>query len=144
MNKFKITIYGIKNCDKIKKAKTWLELQDIGYTFVDYRKDGISDEFLQRQIEKIGVDSLINKRGTTWRNLSETDKSNLDNIDHAVNLLKTYPALIKRPLLIANPIADEPTIKLLGFSAKQYLNFFNELFTKTSPSHSMNMKKGIA
>lgn len=142
MKKLKVTIYGIKNCDKIKKAKTWLELQNVVYTYIDYRKDGISDEFLQQQIETLGIDSLINKRGTTWRKLTEAEKSSLNDINQAIEILKSYPALIKRPLLIAN--CDSKNSNLLGFTAKQYLSFFNDLLTLNGSTKSALMHKGIA
>lgn len=93
-----ITLYGIKNCDTVKKARKWLEQNDIDYQFVDHRADGLDDNNLQQWLDKLGWESLVNKRSTTYRALSDTDKANL-GANTAAALLKANPTLIKRPLL---------------------------------------------
>lgn len=110
-------IYGIKNCDTIKKAKLWLSQQDIDYRFHDYRTDGLERKWLQQAEQKLGWEALLNKRGTTFRQLSEQQKANL-NKDTALELLISHPAMIKRPLLIHNGVYH------LGFKASQYQEIF--------------------
>jgi Spx/MgsR family transcriptional regulator len=110
-------LYGIKNCDTIKKAKKWLESQNIDYRFHDYRVDGIDaalmDEFLTTQ----SWETLLNKRGTTWRQQSDDVKNTIDK-DSAVQLMLEHPAMIKRPVLVT------PTSVLVGFKADQYQEIF--------------------
>lgn len=111
------TIFGIKNCDTVKKARRWLDASDIDYSFHDFRSDGINKEQIVLWIETIGLDTLINKRSTTWKNLSEDDKKNLDP-QTAIPLLLEQPTLIKRPLL------DAPQGMYVGFNEKNYLAIF--------------------
>lgn len=106
-------IYGIKNCDTMKKAFKWLENADISYEYHDYRKNGIDKTLLLAFIKEFGWESLINKRGTTYRTLSQEEKNTL-NEQNAIELMLEKPAIIKRPVLIHN---DQ---YLLGFSADQY------------------------
>jgi len=107
------TLYGIKNCDTIKKARRWLEQNDIEYQFHDYRKDGLSADQLTQWCEQLGWESLVNKRGTTWRKLPDEIKQNID-LSSAIEIMLEQPAIIKRPLL------DTGTEKLLGFNEQQY------------------------
>lgn len=108
-----ITMYGIKNCDTIKKARRFLDSHDIDYKFHDYRSDGVDVELLQSLIEKHGWETVVNKRGTTWRKLDESVKSSTDS-DNAAALLAEHPAMVKRPVLF---IDNE---SLVGFSADDY------------------------
>ncbi|MCV9877890.1 ArsC family reductase [Brenneria izbisi] len=121
-----LTMYGIKNCDTIKKARRWLEEQQIAYHFYDYRVDGLDETRLQHFIDLIGWQPLINTRGTTWRKLSEARRdlisSNTEQSEAAAKVLMLeQPAVIKRPLLVAK---NEKT--LLGFSAESYQEFIAE------------------
>ncbi len=113
----KATMYGIKNCDTIKKAKKWLESNDIDYDFHDYRADGISAELLVAFEAKLGWENLLNKRGTTFRQLDDADKADL-NRDKALALLQQHPAMIKRPVLVVGDSYQ------LGFKAEQYQALF--------------------
>ncbi|WP_237385111.1 ArsC family reductase [Xenorhabdus sp. Sc-CR9] len=122
-------LYGIKNCDTIKKARHWLEDQEIPYQFHDYRVEGLSSELLQSFIEQIGWESLLNTRGTTWRQLSDEQKATINNAEAAKVLMLEKPAIIKRPLLVSTTEetrAAESAIEkyLLGFKAEQYQQFF--------------------
>jgi arsenate reductase len=92
-------IYGIKNCDTMKKAFKWLDAHDVAYDFHDYKKDGADKEILRRAIEIHGWDSVINKRGTTWRKLSDEQKSSMDT-DSAITAALENPSMIKRPLIV--------------------------------------------
>ncbi|AIU73713.1 ArsC family reductase [Hafnia alvei] len=113
-------LYGIKNCDTIKKAKKWLEEQQIAYQFHDYRADGLDAELLRSFIEQLGWESLLNTRGTTWRKLNESVRQSINNADSAAELMLAQPAIIKRPLLAHNHRM------LLGFNPDQYTQFLAE------------------
>ncbi|WP_145559825.1 ArsC family reductase [Yersinia bercovieri] len=111
-------VYGIKNCDTIKKARRWLEEQGIAYQFHDYRVDGLSDERLQSFIDKLGWQPLLNTRGTTWRKLPEERRDSITDAQTAKVLMLEQPAIIKRPLLEA---ANGEM--LLGFNVESYQSF---------------------
>jgi len=106
-------MYGIKNCDTIKKARKWLEENKVAYEFFDYKKEGVSAELADGFVKELGWEALINKRGTTWRNLPEDTKNNIDETV-AKQLMMENPSIIKRPLL------DTGTKKILGFKADEY------------------------
>lgn len=106
-------LYGIKNCDTVKKARVWLEQHNIDYQFHDYRVDGISLELLNQFEKKLGWEVLLNKRSTTWRELSDRQKADL-NPAAALQLLLAHPTLIKRPIL-----ASGDTF-IIGFNADEY------------------------
>ncbi|MCG3730900.1 ArsC family reductase [Vibrio cincinnatiensis] len=113
-----ITLYGIPNCDTIKKARKWLEAQAIEYQFHDYRKNGITPELVNEFFQSLGWENVLNKRGTTYRQLSQEQKESL-NETHALALLLEQPAMIKRPILRV-----QDTL-YLGFSAQQYSELFS-------------------
>ena len=93
-----ITLYGISNCDTIKKTRKFLQERDIAYKFHDYRKDGATDALIRKFLQQYSAEELINRRGTTWRALSDAEKALAEG--RQVNkLLGKYPALVKRPLL---------------------------------------------
>ncbi|WP_086982678.1 ArsC family reductase [Vibrio aphrogenes] len=108
-----LTMYGIPNCDTIKKAKKWLESEGIDYQFHNYRKDGITPELVTAFCQTFGWDKVVNKRSTTYRQLTEEQKNQLD--EHAaIALLVEHPAMIKRPILLSESVA------LIGFKAAEY------------------------
>ena len=94
-----IIVYGIPNCDTVKKARTWLSAQQLDYQFHDFKKQGVSAEQAQAWIAAIGLDKLINRAGTTWRGLSAEEQAQAATPDGAVTLLQSKPSIIKRPLL---------------------------------------------
>jgi arsenate reductase (glutaredoxin) len=106
-----IKIFGIKNCDTMKKAFKWLEANEFDYVFHDYRKDGISEEMVQNFVNELGLDLVLNTRGTTWRKLSDDVKAGLDDAG-TIKLLTENEAMIKRPIF---DLGDEWAI---GFSKK--------------------------
>ncbi|MEQ9721797.1 ArsC family reductase [Yersinia alsatica] len=116
-----LRLYGIKNCDTIKKARRWLEEQGIAYQFHDYRVDGLSDERLQGFINKLGWEPLLNTRGTTWRKLPQAQRDAITDAPTAKVLMLEQPAIIKRPLLEATNGA-----MLLGFNIESYQNFIQQ------------------
>jgi len=112
-------VYGIKNCDTIKKALKWLDNNNVAYRFHDYRKDGLSAELLAELMAQADPQLMLNKRSTSFRALTEQQKDNLDN-DSLATLFLATPTLIKRPLLVR----DSQT--LLGFKNDQYQQFFEK------------------
>ena len=93
-----IHFYGIPNCDTVKKARKWLDAKGIDYAFHDYKKEGADPAKLAKWIEAKGVDVVLNRRGTTFRKLSEEEKADIDAAK-AVTLLAQYPGMIKRPVV---------------------------------------------
>ena len=111
-----LTIYGIPNCDSCKKARRFLESRDVDYNFHDVRADGVDREMLERWLRGIEWKSLLNTRSTTWRNLGDDEKSDVDK-DRAVGLMLAHPTLIKRP------VAESASLTTVGFSPEQYASF---------------------
>jgi arsenate reductase len=117
-------LYGISNCDTIKKAKKWLTDQSIDFQFHDFRKDGLEAALLQEWIDASGWEPLLNKRGTTWRKIAaEVDRNNLDAA-LAAELMLEHPALIKRPVLVVeNRIIENGVTEnkiIIGFKQEEY------------------------
>ncbi|MEG9481764.1 ArsC family reductase [Mannheimia indoligenes] len=111
-------VYGIKNCDTVKKALKWLEENNQQPQLHDYRVDGLNTDWLVEMETKFGWENLVNKRSTTWRNLDDETKNNL-NRETALKVLIEQPTLIKRPIVIKDDIA------LIGFTEKEYQAAFN-------------------
>lgn len=112
-----IQIFGIKNCDTMKKAFRWLDDNNIEYSFHDYKKAGLDEATAKAWINTMGWENIINKRGTTWRKLDEEIKSSMNN-DNAMHLMVTQPSIIKRPLVITKGYIH------LGFSPEEYASLF--------------------
>jgi arsenate reductase (glutaredoxin) len=93
-----ITIYGIKNCDTMKKARAWLDNHAVAHDFHDYKTAGVDRERLQRWEKKVGWETLLNRAGTTFRQLPNRDKTSLD-AKKALALMLKQPSMIKRPVL---------------------------------------------
>lgn len=107
------TLYGIKNCDTIKKARKWLDQNGIDYRFHDYREDGLTIELLKSFLARSDWQTLLNQRSTSWRQLDESKKTDLDE-NKALGLMLETPTLIKRPVL------DHDGKLIVGFKAEQY------------------------
>ena len=103
-----VTVYGIPNCDTVKKARDWLDAQGIAYSFHDYKKAGADAAQVARWIEQAGLDKVLNRAGTTFRKLPDADKVGIDAA-RAVALMVAQPSLIKRP------IVEHPGGLLVGF-----------------------------
>jgi arsenate reductase (glutaredoxin) len=108
-----ITLYGIRNCDKVKKARAWLDDREIEYAFHDYKTAGIEAERLQRWCGELGWETLLNRAGTTFRKLPEADRQGLD-AGKAVTLMLAQPSMIKRPVL------DLGKQRIVGFKPEIY------------------------
>jgi arsenate reductase (glutaredoxin) len=93
-----VAIYGIKNCDTMKKARAWLEAKGVAYTFHDYKVEGVEQARLEAWVGELGWESVLNRAGTTFRALPEKDKANL-TAKKAVALMLAQPSMIKRPIL---------------------------------------------
>jgi arsenate reductase (glutaredoxin) len=114
-----VTIYGIKNCDTMKKARAWLEKHGVDYSFHDYKTAGIERERLERWCKKVDWETLLNRNGTTFRKLPDKDKSNLD-AKKALALMLAQPSMIKRP------VVELGGGKLLvGFGPEEYSRSFS-------------------
>lgn len=109
------TIYGIKNCDTMKKARTWLDEHGVKYVFHDYKIAGIDREHLQKWSTQVGWEILLNRAGTTFRKLPDSDKGDL-NERKALALMLEHPSLIKRPVL------EFGKRLLVGFKLENYAN----------------------
>ncbi|NIE53947.1 ArsC family reductase [Pantoea sp. Ap-870] len=114
-------MYGIKNCDTIKKARNYLSTSGIDFHFHDYRADGLDAALLQSFIDQLGYDVLLNTRGTTWRQLPEAERDAIRDAASAKALMLAHPAMIKRPVLAA----PDGTL-LVGFKESVYHAFIQE------------------
>lgn len=107
------TLYGISNCDTVKKARTWLEEQRVDFTFVDFRKDGINAAQVEVWVASLGWEGLINKRSTTWKALDDATKASLNNSS-------IVPVLLDSPTLIKRPLVDHNGELSVGFKAADF------------------------
>jgi Spx/MgsR family transcriptional regulator len=114
----RVTLYGIANCDTIRKARNWLRDHQVEYHFHDYRKDGIDAARLQSMAAQLGWEAMLNRRGTTWRTLPDAQKVDVDEAS-ALHLMEQSPALIKRPILACGDRL------YLAFSDRQYREIFD-------------------
>lgn len=112
-----VTLYGIPNCDTVKKARTWLADRDIDYAFHDYKKAGADPAKIATWVEKAGLDRVLNKAGTTFRKLSEEAKADLTETK-AIALMAEHPSTIKRP------IAEHDGRLLVGFKPEEWAAVF--------------------
>ena len=111
-------IYGIANCDTVKKARGWLDRHAIAYDFHDYRRDGLDADLLQSLETRLGWDKLLNRRSRSWRELPDSVKTDIDR-ESALEVMLENPAIIKRPILAYGENL------LLGFSDDQYAKIFH-------------------
>jgi len=110
-----MTLYGIKNCNTVKSAMDWLKKNNVDYEFHDYKSKGISAPKLKEWIGQVGWESLVNKRGTTWRQLEPFVQNKVTNDKAAIDLMIKKTSVIKRPLIEHNG-----KVLLLGFDEAQY------------------------
>ena len=92
-----LTVYGLKNCDTCRKAMKWLKAESVEHTFHDVRKDGMDRGLVAKWVKAVGWEALLNRRGTTWRSLTDAEKKDVDEAK-VMDLMTEYPALIKRPV----------------------------------------------
>ena len=108
-----VTLYGIPNCDTVKKAQVWLEGRGIGYAFHDYKKQGIDAAQIARWVDAAGWEKVLNRAGTTFRKLADADKENLDPAK-AISVMTANPSCIKRP------IVEHSGRLLVGFKSDEW------------------------
>jgi len=113
-----ITLYGIPNCDTMKKARAWLAEHDVEYVFHDYKKAGIDEATLRGWIDQIGWELLLNRRGMMWRKLPQEVKDSIDEAS-AIRLMLETPSIIKRPVLIHSDHIQ------VGFKPEDYDKLFS-------------------
>lgn len=123
-----ITIYGIKSCSTMKKAFTKLNDLDVSYDFHDYKKQGIDKDTVQRWVNELGIEKVLNKRGTTWRKLDDSQKQAADaSVDTAIDLLVENTSMIKRPI-VEGQSADkdqDQAVLLCGFDEAEFDKVFS-------------------
>ncbi|WP_440979888.1 ArsC family reductase [Sphingomonas pseudosanguinis] len=112
-----VQIYGIPNCDTMKKARVWLDQHGVAYRFHNYKTDGIDEETLHRWVDQVGWEPLLNRAGTTFRKLDDADRQDVD-ADKAIRLMAAHPSLIKRPVL------DRDGTLTVGFKPERYAEIF--------------------
>ena len=108
-----ITLYGIPNCDTMKKARAWLAEHGVEYVFHDYKKAGIDETSLRSWVDELGWEVLLNRRGMMWRKVPQDVKDNIDEAS-AITLMLETPSIIKRPVL------DTGDARHVGFKPEQY------------------------
>ena len=107
-------VYGIKNCDTVKKALTWLDKNNIKYEFHDFKKLGIDERKLQDWSAKVGWENIINKKGTTWKKLSPEEQQSATEAAAAFKLMQEKTSVIKRP------VVESDNLLIQGFNEKEY------------------------
>jgi arsenate reductase (glutaredoxin) len=115
-----MTLYGIKNCNTVKNAVTWLNNKKVEFEFHDYKSKGITEEKLKAWSKQVGWESLVNKRGTTWRQLDETTQQKITNEKAAIALMMDKTSVIKRPL-----VEENGKVVALGFDESVYRQVFS-------------------
>jgi len=111
------TLYGIPNCDTVRKARKWLSANGVEFDFHDFRKDGLDEKQLNVWVKELGWEVLLNKRGMMWRKLADSEKENI-NEKKAIAIMLAEPAIIKRPVL------DLGKQRHVGFSEAEYTSHF--------------------
>jgi Spx/MgsR family transcriptional regulator len=95
----KITLYGIPNCDTVKKSRSWFDMQGIDYVFHDFKKQGVPQEMLKQWIKALGWEALLNKKGATWHGLDAATQASVKDAASAAVLMQAQPSVIKRPVV---------------------------------------------
>ena len=114
-----IILYGIPNCDTVKKARAWLADRHIDYRFHDFKKAGVSRALLSGWLAATSWETLVNRRGTTWRALTDAQRAAVVDADSAMTLMAESPSVIKRPVVSASGVIH------VGFSADMYQQIFS-------------------
>lgn len=110
-------LYGIRNCDTVKKARKWLDDSDLSYNFHDFKKDGLSSEQLERWERAVGWETLINRRGTTWRKLP-------DEVRDSISAQSAHDVMFDNPSIIKRPVVENGNDVLVGFNADEWAKYF--------------------
>lgn len=103
MNNSLIQVYGIPNCGSVKKVRVWLQAQGLAYQFHDFKKEGVAAEDLTHWLDHVNWETLVNRKGTTWRQLGPETQAQVHDAASARDLMLAHPSVIKRPVLVAGP-----------------------------------------
>ncbi|MDP3841585.1 MAG: ArsC family reductase [Oxalobacteraceae bacterium] len=123
-SKRSITLYGIPNCDTVKKARNWLDARALAHTFHNFKKDGVTPSLIEAWLRDNDWEALINRKGTTWRALDDARKAGVVDAPSAIALMCEAPSVIKRPVLtIGNAAAQHVNV---GFSEAHYQQIFQK------------------
>jgi Spx/MgsR family transcriptional regulator len=114
-----IRLYGISNCDTVRKARRWLDAHDIEYSFHDFREHGLAGDLVDQWLEALGWEQVVNRRSSTWKQLDAAERESMDAIA-ARSAILAHPTLVKRPVL------DTGTDLQIGFSEQQYRDIFKK------------------
>lgn len=114
-----MTVFGIKNCNTVKRALQWLGSHKVTYDFHDYKSKGITASKLREWSRQVGWEALVNRKGTTWRQLDDAQKERITNQDAAIRLMMEKPSVIRRPLIEKNG-----KVIALGFDEDEYTRVF--------------------
>ena len=121
----RVTLYGIPNCDQVKKARSWLSARGPEFEFHDFKKAGVGPELIQFWLQHVDSAALINRRGTTWRNLSAQEQTQVVDEQSAIACMVANPSVIKRPVLV---VQTGPHIEIIvGFSEENYQRLFSSV-----------------
>ncbi|KAF1053132.1 MAG: Protein YffB [Burkholderia gladioli] len=112
-------VYGIPNCDTVKKARVWLDEHGVTFDFHDFKKAGLTAAIVKGWLKDVPLDTLVNRRGTTWRGLPDDVKASVDSEAGAIALMLEKPSVIKRPVLVV-----DGRVKSVGFVSDQYAALF--------------------
>lgn len=115
-----VVLYGIPNCDTVKKARTWLDANAIPYAFHDFKKAGVSADMLETWLATAKWDVLVNRKGTTWRGLSDDQKASVTDAPSAAAVMLASPSIIKRPVLSVDGQIH------VGFAPENYQQIFKK------------------
>jgi len=114
------TLYGISNCDTVRKARKWLTAHDIPHRFHDFRKEGLEQSVVETWVRELGIDVVLNRRSTSWRSLSDEERQAALDQSRAVALMVQQPTLIKRPVLVTDSDYH------CGYSESAYQQIFGD------------------
>lgn len=112
-------VYGIPNCDTVKKARSWLEARGVTFEFHDFKKAGLTASLVNAWLADVPLELLLNRRGTTWRGLPDATKAAAETRDGAIALMVDKPSVVKRPVVVV-----DGRVKTLGFSVEAYETLF--------------------
>jgi len=119
MSAARTVVYGIPNCDTVKKARTWLESNGVAFEFHDFKKAGLTASLVKAWLADVPLEVLLNRRGTTWRGLPDDTKAAAETQHGAIALMVDKPSVVKRPVLVV-----DGRVKSVGFSADEYAALF--------------------
>lgn len=122
---YSVTVFGIPNCDTVKKSRVWLQEQAIDFVFHDFKKQGLDQHTIEQWLPHLSLDVLINRKGTTWRALSDEQKAAASHQEAAIALMLSQPSLIKRPVMQISQGQQIQHVSV-GFSTAQFEDIFKK------------------